>query len=190
MLQRDTLIRYLLDELHSYEISHGGALRPVKPEADMSFMGEHKDMQGVTFGDLKGYLHTVVKDVIDYMGLNSMHGNAAVTGTIISKAGSSPSLASGTAAALIDQTHQTTQSSGGHKAAITAPPPGTVIPRFPSDVAKKDRWKVIIKDWDFPDSNRGLLTPLKDWPPEWRNHPAFAMNHFNRRIVAEEFIDK
>ncbi|KIN97548.1 hypothetical protein M404DRAFT_160167 [Pisolithus tinctorius Marx 270] len=37
---RDTLMRYLLDELHCYENDHSDALRPVSHEADGSFAGE------------------------------------------------------------------------------------------------------------------------------------------------------
>ncbi|KAL4069031.1 hypothetical protein J3A83DRAFT_3464725 [Scleroderma citrinum] len=38
---RDTLIRYLLDELHSYENDHSNTLGPFPCEADMSLAGEH-----------------------------------------------------------------------------------------------------------------------------------------------------
>ncbi|KAI6029265.1 hypothetical protein BKA83DRAFT_4046997 [Pisolithus microcarpus] len=37
---RDTLMRYLLDELHCYENDHSDALRPVSREGDRSFAGE------------------------------------------------------------------------------------------------------------------------------------------------------
>lgn len=174
-------------------MGHSRALRPVKHEADVSFMGEHKDMQEVTFGDLKGYLHTVVKDVIDYMRLgptqeNAVTGTGTITG-ITSRVGNPSSSAPGAAAVLIDQTGSSDNQSL-HEVVAAAPPPGTVIPRLPSKVSRNERWKIIIRDWDFPDWDRGLLIPLKDWPHEWKNHPAFAMNYFNRRIVAEEFIDK
>ncbi|KIK12223.1 hypothetical protein PISMIDRAFT_18893 [Pisolithus microcarpus 441] len=39
-VQRDTLMRYLLDELHCYENDHSDALRPVSHEANDSFAGE------------------------------------------------------------------------------------------------------------------------------------------------------
>jgi hypothetical protein len=40
--QRDTLLRYLLDELHSYEEDYSGALCPLQNEADVSLLGEHR----------------------------------------------------------------------------------------------------------------------------------------------------
>ncbi|KAF8496362.1 hypothetical protein BU17DRAFT_72458 [Hysterangium stoloniferum] len=44
-LKRDTLIRYLLDELYHYEEGHGDALHPIKVEKDVSFLNEHSSMQ-------------------------------------------------------------------------------------------------------------------------------------------------
>ncbi|KAG2041203.1 hypothetical protein BDR03DRAFT_1007530 [Suillus americanus] len=40
--QRDTLIRYLLDELSTYENNHSDALFPTHNEADGSLLGEHR----------------------------------------------------------------------------------------------------------------------------------------------------
>jgi len=48
MQKRDTLIRYLLDELYYYEEGHGDALRPIPKHADESFLGEHAENFPVT----------------------------------------------------------------------------------------------------------------------------------------------
>jgi hypothetical protein len=40
--KRDTLLRYLLDELHSYEEDYSGALCPVQDESHISLLGEHR----------------------------------------------------------------------------------------------------------------------------------------------------
>ncbi|KIJ15305.1 hypothetical protein PAXINDRAFT_49982, partial [Paxillus involutus ATCC 200175] len=37
---RDTMIQYLLDELHAYETDHGDALCPIQREANVSLLGE------------------------------------------------------------------------------------------------------------------------------------------------------
>ncbi|GJJ07041.1 hypothetical protein Clacol_001239 [Clathrus columnatus] len=55
----DTLIRYLLDELHYYEEGHGDALRPIKTENHISFMGEHCNGQPVTVADMKTILTSI-----------------------------------------------------------------------------------------------------------------------------------
>ncbi|KAF8530539.1 hypothetical protein BU17DRAFT_36018, partial [Hysterangium stoloniferum] len=49
----DTLIQHLLDELYYYEEGHGDTLHPIKHEADVSFIGEHTDMQNATVGEIK-----------------------------------------------------------------------------------------------------------------------------------------
>ncbi|KIJ24826.1 hypothetical protein M422DRAFT_80467, partial [Sphaerobolus stellatus SS14] len=36
----DTLLRYLVDELHHFEEGHGDALRPCLPDPKCSFLGE------------------------------------------------------------------------------------------------------------------------------------------------------
>jgi hypothetical protein len=42
LLQKvDTMIKYLVDSLQSYETGHGNALCPIATEADKTFMGEH-----------------------------------------------------------------------------------------------------------------------------------------------------
>ncbi|KAF8522173.1 hypothetical protein BU17DRAFT_44745, partial [Hysterangium stoloniferum] len=41
---RDTLIRYLLDELYHYEEGHSDALHPIKVEKNASFLNEHSSM--------------------------------------------------------------------------------------------------------------------------------------------------
>jgi hypothetical protein len=40
-VQQDTLIHYLLDELHLSEADHSDALCPIQREADVSLLGEH-----------------------------------------------------------------------------------------------------------------------------------------------------
>ena len=48
MQKRDTLVRYLLDELYYYEEGHGDALRPVPREVNQSFLGEHAENHPAT----------------------------------------------------------------------------------------------------------------------------------------------
>jgi hypothetical protein len=48
MKQVDTLMKYLVDALQSFESGHGNALYPIRTEPEKSFMGEHIGMQTVT----------------------------------------------------------------------------------------------------------------------------------------------
>jgi hypothetical protein len=55
----------------------------------------------------------------------------------------------------------------------STPTPGLVIPRVPvvhpnGATSQKNRsWKDIVEHWLVGDPDRGLKTPLKDWPKEW-----------------------
>ncbi|KAF8513429.1 hypothetical protein BU17DRAFT_68803 [Hysterangium stoloniferum] len=72
--KKDTLIRYLLDELHYYEESHGDALRPIKREADISFMGEHTDMRNATVGEIKALIGGLERHITNSI-TNSVTGH-------------------------------------------------------------------------------------------------------------------
>ncbi|KAI6019428.1 hypothetical protein BKA83DRAFT_4495450 [Pisolithus microcarpus] len=72
-VQRDTLMRYLLDELHCYENDHSDALRPVSREGDRSFAGEAALVRPASTEALQAAhaslttdvsaLHTTIKEV-------------------------------------------------------------------------------------------------------------------------------
>ena len=47
-MQRDTLLRYLLDELHSYEEDYCDALCPIQERKDASLLGEQHSIEPVT----------------------------------------------------------------------------------------------------------------------------------------------
>lgn len=51
-VKRETLIRYLLDELYYYEEGHSNALCPVSNNNQGSLMGEHDDSAPVKRADL------------------------------------------------------------------------------------------------------------------------------------------
>ena len=53
------MIRYLLDELHSYEEDHSDALCPVQREAQGSLMGEHVLARPVSTQEVR-LMHTAV----------------------------------------------------------------------------------------------------------------------------------
>ena len=51
--QVDTLIKYLVDSLQSYETDYSDALCPIPTEADKSFMGDHILVQPVTTNEFQ-----------------------------------------------------------------------------------------------------------------------------------------
>ncbi|KAG0703100.1 hypothetical protein DFH29DRAFT_998728 [Suillus ampliporus] len=62
---RDTLIRYLLDELSTYENDHSNALCPTQNEADGSLLGEHQLVKPVCSQDLQLMQQYITADVAD-----------------------------------------------------------------------------------------------------------------------------
>lgn len=53
VMQRDTLIRYLLDELNTYEEDHSDALAPVDRRASESYAGEAAEMGPVSAAECR-----------------------------------------------------------------------------------------------------------------------------------------
>ncbi|KAG2351498.1 hypothetical protein BDR07DRAFT_1501225 [Suillus spraguei] len=78
------------------------------------------------------------------------------------------------------------------------PTPGLVIPRIPvahsdgTSSPKNKSWKEIIEHWLVGNRDRGLTTPLKDWPREWYQgaNRRFASKYHQRATIALEFINQ
>lgn len=141
-------------------------------------------MQAVTCSDLKTCIPIIFRGAMDCLQQNSWKETKLNMLSIPDNANS---------IATVHQSSKTKvpphELSSNHQLRTAANTliPGVHVPRLPETVPKSERWRVIIKDWEHSDVARGLSKPLKDWPPEWKNHRFYAMNYFNRRIVAEEF---
>ena len=75
---------------------------------------------------------------------------------------------------------------------------GLLIPDLPitledgvTQSAKADSWRIIVQHWTEGDPRLGLFLPLKDWPHHYHNGPGrqFNMKHYQRRLIATEFLD-
>ncbi|KAG1836898.1 hypothetical protein F4604DRAFT_1602155 [Suillus subluteus] len=60
---RDTLVRYLLDELHAYETNYSDALAPISRGADVSLAGEHALARPASTEELRMVHASVAADV-------------------------------------------------------------------------------------------------------------------------------
>ncbi|KAI5987257.1 hypothetical protein EDD15DRAFT_2372705 [Pisolithus albus] len=78
-------------------------------------------------------------------------------------------------------------------------PPGLLIPNVPvlhadgAHTPKSDSWRDIVHHWTEGEPWLGLHTPLKDWPHHYYNGRygrAFNTKHYQRRVVATEFLDE
>ncbi|KAF8452794.1 hypothetical protein L210DRAFT_3468878 [Boletus edulis BED1] len=63
--QHDTLIRYLLDELHMYETDHSNTLASRPQNANESLMGEHSLVQPVTTEEVRSMMASVEANISD-----------------------------------------------------------------------------------------------------------------------------
>lgn len=78
-VQKETLIKYLLDELERMEDGHQDALCPTAPEPQRSLMSEHSEAQPATKGDVRAShdsLHIKFKE-----GLSTVNDNITITVT-------------------------------------------------------------------------------------------------------------
>jgi hypothetical protein len=242
-IQCDTLVRYLLDELHAYETDYSDALAPISRGADASLAGEHalaspastEELRSVA-ADVNG-LHSDMGSVNDTLrSLTSVVVQAACTAAMalqhlnssqhFAAISDSEPCASRTPTPPHAALHNTVRphatdtrppSPGGQNSALTTsrhrhtpsmratsvtsralPTPGLVIPRVPvshpnGTTSPKNRsWKDIVEHWLVGDPDRGLNTPLKDWPKEWYQgaNQRFASKYQQRATIALEFVNQ
>lgn len=214
-LQRDTLIKYLLDELHAYEERHSDALRPLGKEADISLLAEHRLTRPITHNDVRELFNTfnvklsanidtkLEQHTQKVLALVSQHFQQAHISSASSSSSALPVVSgSGTQAAAPNPSTSTaclppvtyTPHPG-----TTSPQPGDApfylqIPAIPSSVAQEEKWIWWIRDWDQADPARGLNVALSEWKREWMRGTASAKrqvsNLYNhRKALAVEFID-
>jgi len=193
--QRNTLLLYLLDELHYYEDGHADTLRPIQQEVDRSFLGEHRDLQPVTLGDLKGFMkgveHTVTTAIQLAQTSRSLVPSTPPAST--SRAGEHRGPNSTVQMFRPDRpTPSLFPANTAQSGQILAGefPPGLCIPKR-HDVPKEERWLAYVRDWEESDPERGLVLALKDWPEKWytgQKRLHFASLRNTRKLIAEEFI--
>ncbi|KAJ7151417.1 hypothetical protein C8R43DRAFT_1087984 [Mycena crocata] len=209
--QVDTLMRYLMDSLQSYETGHGDALCPIPKEADKSFMGDHLLVKPVVteeFRMISSKLLTAIADIS--LGNRAVGGNStSITPTVFSSiaATSSSQTAPSQEAALVpyvslaikttptDLSFSSFLSSATNPAAsVTSPPvplseqvkliPGVFIP----DLAKGDfAWREALRQWEEPN---GRLPPLRDWSVDWFTggmRKVTGSKRNQRKLIAQEY---
>ncbi|KAG2094650.1 uncharacterized protein F5147DRAFT_819885 [Suillus discolor] len=213
---RDTLVRYLLDELHAYETDYSDALAPISRGTDASLAGEHALTRPASTEELHMVHASVAADVNslrnDMRSLTSVVVQAACSTAITlqhinlshhftnvfecaSRTTTPPYTTQpvGRAPTTVERplsprpvvspmptmTLSTSSTSRQPRVPTTAsrsqklPTPGLIIPQVPvthpngTSSPKNKSWKEIVKHWLIGDWDRGLMTPLKDWPREW-----------------------
>ncbi|KAF8529568.1 hypothetical protein BU17DRAFT_36594, partial [Hysterangium stoloniferum] len=175
----NTLIRYLLDELHYYEEGHGDALRPIQREVNMSFLGEHKDIRPASLLEMKELWSSMERSMgkkIKAEFSHSISGVAAASHRHGEHTGIQPDNTTTNA------TNVTPIPLLLSSLSAPSPPPGLCIPATRKGIPRHERWLIFVYDWENIDESRGLHKLLKDWPTKWKTHPAFAMSYRARRV--------
>ena len=205
--QADTLIRYLVDTLASYENNHGDALCPIQREADKSFNGDHMLVAPTTAAETREFKKSVdaqFQSVVAIITLFLTHvvtrnptaDPTAIYAPALPAAQSAPQTPAGHAPPTftsntlhppmtIPQTAQQTIIAPSIKAPKAVPIPGLRIPNLPQG---PDAWRTAVTQWEEPDETTGKA--LKDWPVEWYTgsmKPIYAAKRKDRQIIAEEF---
>ncbi|KIJ48005.1 hypothetical protein M422DRAFT_248153 [Sphaerobolus stellatus SS14] len=194
--KQDTLIKYLLDDLHNYEEGHGDALRPYRREKEVSLLAEHQDVQSMPRGEFMQFMQYSFQPSII----------AAMEQTLDSKLSSWTSAPTAFSPVPVSLS---TQRAGEHNpsASTSHLPPSSqftlpvqnahtdeeTLPytlTIPTIKRSKDAWKRVIKDWENGDAARGLDKPLKDWSAAWIKHSRKAQLYANRKMIAEEYINR
>ncbi|KAG1732617.1 uncharacterized protein EDB91DRAFT_1251666 [Suillus paluster] len=218
-LHHDTLIRYLLNELSTYENDHSDTLCPTQREADASLLGEHLLVKPVCIQDLQSMQECISADVA---GLWSDLCTLAAT-LCKGQLTHAPESPSHTNMCDLDTLYSPTLPSHPGNSCTTYPrlsPPKELFlalpcPAVPSSILPQPSTLTrmanslttgsrllpekgliipdIVKHWADGDPEHGLLIPLQDWLPEWihgKNKNFFAMKYHQCSVIALEFLNR
>ncbi|KAK6969257.1 hypothetical protein R3P38DRAFT_3337113 [Favolaschia claudopus] len=200
--QVDTLMRYLLDSLHSYEIGHGDALYPFRNQPDKSFMAEHNELQPPTtefrlFGNqiltkLDGIVSQLMELAVLLLHRTSVSSHDSATPS--SRVNHSSSHASATSISESETRlpQPTLSASDPRSDEENSSPPatpisGALIPAVGRDASA---WKRAIDPWYRGNPSQGLQVALKNWPVSWYTGSMRLKTgtlYSNRKILAEAY---
>lgn len=196
-LQRDTLIRYLLDELHTYEHDYSDALCPIQRNADESHAGEAMLAAPLNTDEARRLFeaHTLAM-------CEAIQRACATMAVAITSSQLAPSFIPSNAhpplpsfahtpttylpqPPLVPNIHTLqdrrgnfifTPASGfatqtGHQPVHNTKPPRKA-PKDPSRFIPPvsrgpNGWREIVHDWQYADPSRGLHVALREWDPSW-----------------------
>ncbi|KAN0075252.1 hypothetical protein V8E55_011275 [Tylopilus felleus] len=193
---RDTLICYLLDELHAYEGDYSNALAPIQQEIDQSLVGEAALVQPMSTKELR-MVHSLLADMVNIA--QSVHAlmeihvggrdvNPSATAPILPWSRKQPTKpltivipphkSSGAPICAASTTGSWTMASGSspHSQAQAVVQVATSdlndIPTMGLYIPNVqtltvDGWRDMVRHWVHSAPEPGLETPLKDWPKEW-----------------------
>jgi hypothetical protein len=184
MKQVDTLIKYLVDSLQSYESGHGNALHPVALETEQVFMGEHVVSKPATCGDVHQVQASIDRRlttfISDFTSLNLARE------TYHSAPISFQPPPSSTYPQLEWQVLTTPTVL---EASSPSPQPLPTHGVFISDLGRQPgAWRRAVKQWEEVDPTTGWA--LKDWPVKWYTGDmriVTGSKRSQRKIIFDEY---
>ncbi|KAJ7027695.1 hypothetical protein C8F04DRAFT_1212340 [Mycena alexandri] len=212
--QVDTLMRYLMDSLQSYESGHGDALYPFRNEPAKSFMGDSTALQPPTAAEFRVFGETILTK-LDNLAIQSLsqssvtalapliqQASPAPTSILPSHDSPNPHLARSSASVNHSESNtvppagfgpnrssaqENISSDGISDGNAVVPIPGAIIPSVGKD---EHAWKRAVDQWYHGDPAKGLVVAIKDWPPHWYTGSMRLKTgtlYSNRKLLADEF---
>ncbi|KAJ6480027.1 hypothetical protein C8R47DRAFT_1186705 [Mycena vitilis] len=191
----DTLMKYLLDSLQSYETGHGDALCPVPHEADRSFMGDHLLVKPVATEEFRSVTSEIITQLTK-INLNvSSYGRCSHSESSGHPIQAPPTVRiSGAPAVVFPVIHRPNQPTREDSSVFNSVPisdrvniiPGVAIP----DLKKgESAWLDAIRQWEHGDPDNGLK-PLRDWAREWYTggmRRITGSKYSQRKLIFDEY---
>ncbi|KAJ7884335.1 hypothetical protein B0H14DRAFT_2564393 [Mycena olivaceomarginata] len=202
--QVDTLMRYLLDSLQSYESGHGDALNPHRLEMDKSFKGDYEVLKAPTVGEFRTLSDKILTKLENFSTqihsthLPPAHGNTIAGSmaeafnlmsllpvTALSTSNPSPVIP-------VQPTIWSQPSPHRHPDPATQSDAPTLwLPRISVPSVGKDAmaWRRAVDQWELGDPSVGLI-PLKNWPPQYYTGAMCLVTgtlYSNRKLLAMEY---
>ncbi|KAH7871951.1 uncharacterized protein C8R40DRAFT_1273810 [Lentinula edodes] len=190
----DTLIRYLLDELNTYEEDHSDALAPIDRRASESHAGEAAEMSPVSAAECRSLFQTQSLATDCQYRLTNIPPKFPHSSFLPIRNTQIPSSLIYSSASFVPVVgdHQTTyiQAASSSTTQSSFLPDLTHVPTIPNIRPGPDGWKQVVRDWDHADPSRNHHYALRNWKPEWAKEMKLASIYNKRKLIATEFIEE
>ncbi|KAF5333936.1 hypothetical protein D9758_018155 [Tetrapyrgos nigripes] len=211
---RDTLIRYLLDELYTYEEDHSDALNPVKMPTSPSPPSSLNQTLITLVTSVAASVQSLQQSMVQLQSQwiqpppsLALQSDAPTFSSPLSSFPNQPLQSTQTANPNVSFWLLGTMAPAHHlgpvtsthlQAALTVQNPSVFLADAPcmpiipgiDQRAGENGWKQLVRDWETADPERGLLIPLKDWPKEWYEGVSRKALYGQREIITKEFIER
>ncbi|CAA7265651.1 unnamed protein product [Cyclocybe aegerita] len=204
----DTLIKYLVDSLQSYENGHGDALHPIPIEKDVTLLGDHVGLAPATNSDISQLRSSFLSEIqteIQTLSttinsqLSAIAETASATHLPTHEVTVQRSMSRELRSAEIAPYPPTKFRSSVQLLASQSPGPEVDAPALheslplskvsiPDLGQERGAWRRAIFQWMAADGETGLA--LKDWPLEWYTgsmRTIMGSKRNLRQVVYEEY---